>query len=217
MQLICDGQQTKAEVLDTSLNEYKEVFVKARREFATVIASVQEYLHGDGEAQEALRAATRGRGRGRGTATRGRGRAAPRDDGDDADDDDDDDPPPRGGARGRDSGRGRGSAASTRGGSRNLNTQADSGRAPKRRRTAAASEETTCECGDPAVIRTAGSTSANAGRQFYKCPKPQGEQCGFFVSLAYPQQLTAGMGGRQQSPTSKRSRTIPFDHLPLRR
>jgi hypothetical protein len=41
-----------------------------------------------------------------------------------------------------------------------------------------------CSCGTEAVVRTAGPTSKNAGRSFHTCPKPQGQQCGFFVSLA---------------------------------
>jgi hypothetical protein len=39
-----------------------------------------------------------------------------------------------------------------------------------------------CSCGTTAVVRTAGPTSRNAGRSFHTCPKPQGQQCGFFVS-----------------------------------
>lgn len=37
MQLICDGVRGKREILQTTVEEYKEVFVKARREFQTVI------------------------------------------------------------------------------------------------------------------------------------------------------------------------------------
>lgn len=37
MQLICDGVKQKAEVLDVTLDEYRDVFVTARREFNTVI------------------------------------------------------------------------------------------------------------------------------------------------------------------------------------
>lgn len=37
MQLICDGVRGKREILQTTIEEYKEVFVKARREFQTVI------------------------------------------------------------------------------------------------------------------------------------------------------------------------------------
>ncbi|GMK55375.1 hypothetical protein CspeluHIS016_0204310 [Cutaneotrichosporon spelunceum] len=53
LELICEGQQTKAEVLSTSVEEYKEVFIKARRDFDTVVNSVTEYLHGQGEVQQA--------------------------------------------------------------------------------------------------------------------------------------------------------------------
>jgi DNA topoisomerase-3 len=37
MQLICDGQQTKRDVLEFSINQYKEVFIKAKREFNTIV------------------------------------------------------------------------------------------------------------------------------------------------------------------------------------
>lgn len=37
MQLICDGVQTKRDVLQFSIDQYKEVFIKARREFGTVV------------------------------------------------------------------------------------------------------------------------------------------------------------------------------------
>lgn len=38
MQLICDGQATKREVLDQTIEQYKEVYVKARREMETLKA-----------------------------------------------------------------------------------------------------------------------------------------------------------------------------------
>lgn len=37
MQLICDGVQRKHDVLQFTVDQYKEVFLKARREFGTVI------------------------------------------------------------------------------------------------------------------------------------------------------------------------------------
>jgi len=37
MQLICDGVKGKGEVLDTTIEEYKEVYIKAKREFDTVV------------------------------------------------------------------------------------------------------------------------------------------------------------------------------------
>ena len=149
MQLICDGRSSKVEVLDTTIEEYKEVFIKARRDFATVLdvsiglvgadmKSVRNFMNGQGEAQEALRAAARG-GRGtrgaRGAArgTRGRGaapRAPARRNNDESDEgSDDSDGPPRGGGavrRGRPSTRARG--ASTRGRGRGGATETHPGR-----------------------------------------------------------------------------------------
>jgi DNA topoisomerase-3 len=37
MQLICDGVQSKRDVLAFSVDQYKEVFIKAKREFGTVV------------------------------------------------------------------------------------------------------------------------------------------------------------------------------------
>ena len=37
MQRICDGLQSKRDVLDFTIEQYKEVYVKARREFDTVV------------------------------------------------------------------------------------------------------------------------------------------------------------------------------------
>lgn len=37
MQMICDGVATKNEVLQDSIMQYQEVFVKAKREFETVV------------------------------------------------------------------------------------------------------------------------------------------------------------------------------------
>ncbi|TXT07533.1 hypothetical protein VHUM_03253 [Vanrija humicola] len=209
MQLICDGQQTKGDVLQLSVNEYKEVFVKARREFQTVVESVDNYLHGQGEAQDALRAAARGGrgsrgGRGGGAGRGGRGargggaRGRGRDNDDDDDDDaDDSDGPPRGGGRG--GARGRGTRARGAAASRGTSTRGRGGSTSSRKRKTGAVSKLacllltipdsrddrsvpTCNCDTDAVMRTAGQSSSNAGRQFYTCPKPQGEQCGFFVS-----------------------------------
>lgn len=37
MQLICDGIQPKREVLDYTIEQFKEVYIKARREFEVVV------------------------------------------------------------------------------------------------------------------------------------------------------------------------------------
>jgi hypothetical protein len=137
MQQICDGLQSKRDVLHFMIEQYKEVYLKARREFQTVenVSSmllfitpklirqaVMDYLHGQGEAQDALRAAARGRARGAARGARGRGAGAargrnPRNDTNN-DDDDDDGGPAGGGGRGAARGRGRGASSrgTTRGG-----------------------------------------------------------------------------------------------------
>ncbi|KAE8539089.1 hypothetical protein D1P53_005460 [Cryptococcus gattii VGV] len=208
MQLICDGVRGKGEILQTTLEEYKEVFFKARREFQTVIDCVENYLHGAGEVQEALRAAARGGrggrgargargargGRGAGGRGRGGGAAAPRgarydgnDDDDNDDDDDDDQDRPRGGARGRARG-----AATTRGSgtsaTRGQGPATGAGTAARRRARSptfdaddGSGNTKMCNCGREAVSRVvAKADSAHKGRSFWACPQPQGEQCGFF-------------------------------------
>ena len=37
MVLICDGQRARREVLDETLDEYRQVFLKARQQFGTLI------------------------------------------------------------------------------------------------------------------------------------------------------------------------------------
>ena len=37
MQRICDGLQTKRDVLHFTIEQYKEVYIKAKREFETVV------------------------------------------------------------------------------------------------------------------------------------------------------------------------------------
>ncbi|OCF45893.1 DNA topoisomerase III [Kwoniella heveanensis CBS 569] len=197
MQLICDGVRRKGEILDQTIDEYKEAFIRAKRDFQIVIDSVADYLHGVGEAQEALRAAARGR-RGRGAAPRGGrggrgggagGRGAPENGGGNDDDDNDDDygGPPRGGGRTRAT-RERGqstraSAPSTRG--RGARTAAAGPSSRKRDMDeadgSAGGDDKTCSCGDVAVLRTVQKAdSAHVGKRFWTCPKPQGKQCGYF-------------------------------------
>lgn len=36
MQLICDGMMSKNDVMEESLTQYKEVFIKAKREWDTI-------------------------------------------------------------------------------------------------------------------------------------------------------------------------------------
>ncbi|WVF69806.1 hypothetical protein IAT40_004585 [Kwoniella sp. CBS 6097] len=241
MQLICDGVRRKGEILDQTIDEYKEAFIRARRDFQIVIDSVADYLHGEGEAQEALRAAARGRrGRGRGAAPRGGrggrgggagGRGGGGADNDNDDDDDDDAGPPRGGGRIRaTAGRGRGQ--STRGATGSSN-RARGGRATggagssSRKRDMdedggdAGGETKTCSCGESAVFRTVQKAdSPHVGRQFWTCPKPQGEQCGYFEWADDAGSSSRGSGSRsngahaqaqaqaQAPPPAKRQRIV---------
>ncbi|RSH92151.1 DNA topoisomerase [Saitozyma podzolica] len=246
MQLICDGVQRKHDVLQFTVDQYKEVFLKARREFGTVIDCVINYLHGDGEAQEALRAAASTR-RGRGGAARGArggrggrggggGGGAPgarrgRNDDDDDDDDDDDGGgggPSRGGGRvrGGTTTRGRGGAATSRGGATRGRGGARGGGgdearpAPRSRSRKRASTDDDgpggakmCNCSDQAVQRTVNKASAHQGRKFWTCPKPQGEQCGFFEWAEDGDDTGGPVAGpsRQASrpPPVKKSRPTP--------
>lgn len=172
------------------------MYIKARREFDTVVNSVSEYLHGQGEEQLALRNAARGGRRGaRGGAARG-GRGAARGAGrhggeagtrrgrQESDDDDSDGGHAPEGWRGR--GRTRGARGARGGATRGRGARSnatDDAPVPKRQRREVESDQPPeCSCGQPAVSRTAGQNTANAGRQFHVCAKPQGEQCGFFVS-----------------------------------
>ena len=40
---ICDGALAKQEMLDTTIEQYKEVFITVRREFETVVAVSSSY------------------------------------------------------------------------------------------------------------------------------------------------------------------------------
>nr|XP_031860656.1 uncharacterized protein CI109_003987 [Kwoniella shandongensis]KAA5527728.1 hypothetical protein CI109_003987 [Kwoniella shandongensis] len=249
MQLICDGVRRKGEILDQTIDEYKEVYIKARREFPTILESVIEYLHGAGEAQDALRAAARaGRGRGRGGAARGAARGGrggrgggaggmPRGGGDDDEDDEDDDGPsaPRGGGRTRAT-RGRGTStrgAATTSRARGRGASVNTSRSNGRKRSPDDDEEIntgydrrgggsggggggsgaqTCDCGQTAVSRTVTrSDSAHQGRMFWTCPKPQGEQCGYFQWAGDddrpPQAGPSRSTAQHVQPPQKRQRT----------
>nr|XP_018265665.1 DNA topoisomerase III [Kwoniella dejecticola CBS 10117]OBR87823.1 DNA topoisomerase III [Kwoniella dejecticola CBS 10117] len=221
MQLVCDGLKVKREILDQTIEEYKEVFIKAKRDFDIVIESVNEYLHGRGEAQEALRAATQAR-RGRGGANRG-GRggrgggagAAPRRGAqdDDEDSDEDDAGPPRGGGRGRARAPARGT--STRGrGSGGGTANATTGSARKRNHDNSNGPQDggkTCDCDMPAVSRTVQKAdSPHVGRQFWTCSKPQAEQCGYFewADEGGNTSKSGTSGPSRRQPPAKRQRPI---------
>ncbi|WWD00560.1 hypothetical protein V866_007495 [Kwoniella sp. B9012] len=233
MQLVCDGAKVKREILDQTIDEYKEVFIKAKRDFEIVIESVIDYLHGQGEAQEALRAATqarRGRGGargargGRGGRGGGAGGASQRGGGGNEDDDDDDGEdggPPRGGGRTRASGSARGSrGTSTRGTGTRGGTGSRRGGAGNTGTTRKRNYDNddgneydngikTCECDLPAVSRTVQKAdSPHVGRQFWTCSKPQSEQCGYFewVDEGGNASNSGGGSSARGRPPAKRQR-----------
>ncbi|ORX38825.1 putative DNA topoisomerase type I [Kockovaella imperatae] len=228
---ICEGVLRKEEVLETTIEQYKEVYMTVKREFDTVMTIVNDYMNGQGEVQDALRTAvTRGRGRARGT-TRGVGRggrggrgggATGRTARDDSVDDDADDSEnggggaPRGGARGRASAsRGTRAVVSTRGRGAARRVEAA---APRRPRIDDSTDNgvdmPTCECDVPAVQRTVmRDDSAHKGRTFWTCAKPMGDsgKCGFFAWTDEEVNARAGPSRGRTSPApppSKRLRTM---------
>ncbi|WRT64790.1 uncharacterized protein IL334_001724 [Kwoniella shivajii] len=234
MQLVCDGAKVKREILDQTIDEYKEVFIRARRDFEVVIESVIDYLHGRGEAQEALRAAAqsrRGRGAVRGDrgGRGGRGAALPRGArGNQVDDDEDDDDgneggPPRGGGRTRAT---RGRGTSTRGTSSRGRGARGAGAIETSRGDVETSRKRNfdrnssndgppddtpkrCNCDLPAVSRKVQKAdSAHVGRQFWTCQKPQGEQCGYFewAEEGTSASMTTGNALSRSQPPAKKQR-----------
>ena len=179
MAMICDGQTSKADVLNQTLMEYRDVFARTSRGFQTIIDTCRHYLEGDG---------------GAGAAQQG-----------DRDDDDEDDhpPAPQGGGRGRGRGNGRGRGARRGRGSRAAPVQQPRDdfdddeddappppRAPPARRAPPAArarnddDETTeapqCQCSEPAVERTVMKEGPNKGKRFFTCAKGKDSGCGFF-------------------------------------
>ncbi|KAG1812148.1 DNA topoisomerase [Suillus subaureus] len=107
---VCEGTKSKAEMLTESIEQYREMYVLAKREFDKVVSSVRRYIERNAGANQGGGGGG-GRGRGRGP---GAGRGAGRRNNDDNDDDNDNGGPPPGGAsrgRGRGRGRPRGTAA----------------------------------------------------------------------------------------------------------
>ncbi|KAL5524020.1 hypothetical protein ACEPAG_8193 [Sanghuangporus baumii] len=48
MTQVCERTKSKHEMLEQSIEQYKEVFIRARREFDKIVTSVSRYLEGDG-------------------------------------------------------------------------------------------------------------------------------------------------------------------------
>ncbi|KAF8843023.1 prokaryotic type I DNA topoisomerase [Paxillus ammoniavirescens] len=197
---VCDGAKTKDEMLMQSIEQYKEMYVIAKREFDKVISSVRRYIEGNGARNANGNQGGGGPGGG-GGAGRGGGR---RNDHGDNNDEDGAPPPPRNGGgsgRGRGAsappsrGRGRGAAPRAPRGSPPLpdvNNVDDLPQPPPRSRSRAttapkshigsssrpsSSRQPECDCGIPANKKRVTQASAREGKQFYACSQ---DECGFF-------------------------------------
>eukprot|EP00403_Amphidinium_massartii_P008089 CAMPEP_0178419438 /NCGR_PEP_ID=MMETSP0689_2-20121128/25610_1 /TAXON_ID=160604 /ORGANISM="Amphidinium massartii, Strain CS-259" /LENGTH=528 /DNA_ID=CAMNT_0020040875 /DNA_START=27 /DNA_END=1613 /DNA_ORIENTATION=+ len=59
-----------------------------------------------------------------------------------------------------------------------------------------------CSCGIPTARRTVRKEGANNGREFWTCPKPREEQCGFFQFVDEPPPAAAGAAGGRRPPVA---------------
>lgn len=53
MSAICDGERTKNDVLQETVDEYREVFLKSKQNLGLLINTVREYIEGNGNAAPA--------------------------------------------------------------------------------------------------------------------------------------------------------------------
>ncbi|CCO27752.1 hypothetical protein BN14_01739 [Rhizoctonia solani AG-1 IB] len=208
-----------------SIDQYKEVFIRAKQQFHLVVDSVRQRING-GPIAANNDIAPNGRGGrggagGRGTGGRGGGRGGGggqgnrRPPGDDQDSDSE-----GGGGAGRGAGRGRrattrGRAATSpvarRGRGGKSTAQPDNAPQPARRVVSAAQpmgdelrQGVTCQCGEPAGERTVMKEGPNKGRKFFTCGKDR--TCGFFEWFDGPSKSSEGdFSGSMQKPRS----TIP--------
>ncbi|GAA96385.1 uncharacterized protein L969DRAFT_89097 [Mixia osmundae IAM 14324] len=181
MSLICTGQRTQQDVIEETLDEYREMFIVARRQWQTLTDTVREFselgaqdlppddgapvpmadVDGD-EDDDAGPPPARRATRGRGTRARGAARATSR-------------------ARGRGMGRGQAYARSPSSAvDDHFDSDDDHRSAPIAAHQEAAAEVPRCQCEQTAVLRTVNKATANKGRTFYSCSKPQDSSCGFF-------------------------------------
>ncbi|KAG8819991.1 DNA topoisomerase [Serendipita sp. 399] len=164
---VCDRIKSKNDMLQESIDQYKEVFILVRREFDQVVESVRHYIQGPGQPQgnagnNGGRREGRANQRPRGGAQNGRGFPP------DSDDDFDDGPPPAAPP-----------AARVRtNSSRSAHNQPGSSSAPQ-------SDGMNCHCDVPAIQRTSG-TEATKGRKFWRCGGGPGKDCEFFQWVDTP-------------------------------
>ncbi|KAG8214045.1 DNA topoisomerase [Butyriboletus roseoflavus] len=174
---VCEGAKTKNEMLVQSIEQYKDMYVMAKREFEKVIESVRRYIEGAGgrNARNDEGNGGPGRGGGGGAPRGGGGRGNHRGDSDDGD-----------GAPG---GHSRGHGAAPRAPRRPpppLSNVDDIGPPQSRQETApraglsncsSSSQMPKCDCGIPASKKRVTQKSAREGKQFYACLQ---NACGFF-------------------------------------
>ncbi|OJA20077.1 hypothetical protein AZE42_02477 [Rhizopogon vesiculosus] len=106
---VCEGAKSKAEMLTESIEQYREMYVLAKREFDKVVTSVRRYIERNPVANQGGGGGGGGNGGGGGGGGRGTGRNAGR--GNNDNDDNNGGPPPGGAGRGRGRGGGRGASA----------------------------------------------------------------------------------------------------------
>ncbi|KAN0091264.1 DNA topoisomerase, type IA, core domain containing protein [Tylopilus felleus] len=176
---VCEGTITKDQMLVQSIQQYKDMYIMAKREFDKVIESVRRYIEGAGARNADNGEGNGGPGRGGGgSAPRSRGRGS----GNDRGDNDDDGAPPAGGSHGR------GATSRPRkpppAPSNPDDTEPQSKPKSSLRETAAragpsnsSSQLRKCDCGVPAGKKRVTQKSAREGKQFYACAQ---DACGFF-------------------------------------
>ncbi|KAF9505306.1 hypothetical protein BS47DRAFT_560153 [Hydnum rufescens UP504] len=175
---VCESVRTKHDMLETSLEQYREVFVRARNNFATVIQSVGNYIQGDRGNNDDNDIPGGGAPRGRG-AGGGRGGApgpATNASDDDGDEDNNGPPPPR--AR-PPNGTVPAPAPALRRPPRPISPpQPPRPRSPPQQQQQRpqspppvhrAGATPDCRCGVPAATRTVTRESQNKGKQFWTC------------------------------------------------
>ncbi|KAG8760506.1 DNA topoisomerase [Serendipita sp. 396] len=181
---VCERAKSKNDMLQESIDQYKEVFILVRREFGLVVESVRHYVQGLGQPR-GNEDGNDGEGRrnARGRNPRPRGGAPDRNDGPSDSDDDFDNGPP-------------GAPAAARA------ARAQNPAAPPR------SESTTgsinCHCGVPAMQRTSG-TEATKGRKFWRCGGGPNKDCEFFQWVDTPPSRPATATERVSKPATGRT------------
>ncbi|KII92565.1 hypothetical protein PLICRDRAFT_89135 [Plicaturopsis crispa FD-325 SS-3] len=214
---VCEGTKTKNDMLQETIDQYKDIFIRAKAEFNKIYDSVNKHMNedvegfglgggggaggGGGGGGGAGGGGGRG-GRGGGGARGGRGRGAARGGGD---------PPARGRGGG---GGGRRPAAPRPPDSdddgppppprpRGRPPASSSASASTSNAAASSSNAVNCSCGVAAVRRTVTSNSASKGRAFWGCGSDVG--CGFFEFVDGP----GAVAGPSRPAPAPPPKTVP--------